>query len=91
MKKMLAKVGALMSAFALLVVAGAQKAFAAADTDLVNGFASSTAIFTDNKSAIISYVVGIMVVVIVVGLVIRGLFFGRRTLLGVFGGGRRRR
>ncbi len=64
---------------------------AAADADLVAGFASTTAIFTENKSAIISYVVGIMLVIIVIGLIIRGLFFGKRQLMGVFGGGRRKK
>jgi len=64
---------------------------AAADADLVAGFASSTAIFTDNKGAIITYVVSIVLVVTVVTLIIRGLFFGKRMLSGVFGGGKRRR
>jgi len=56
---------------------------AAADADLLAGFASSTLIFTDNKSAIIAYVVSIILVVVVIGLIIRGLFFGKRLLLGV--------
>jgi len=77
-----------MSLMALVFGASAH---AAADADLVAGFASSTAIFTDNKGAIITYVVSIVLVVTVVTLIIRGLFFGKRMLSGVFGGGKRRR
>lgn len=91
MKKYAKQLLGIMSAFVLGLVALADKAKAAADADLVAGFASTTAIFTDNKSAIISYVVGIMLVIIVIGLIIRGLFFGKRQLMGVFGGGRRKK
>lgn len=75
----------------LLALIGSKSALAAADTDLVNGFASTTAIFTDNKSAIIGWVVGIFAVTIVIGLAIRALFFTKRQALGIFGGGRRKR
>jgi len=89
MKKLLNKIS--LGAMALMALVFGTQAHAAADADLVAGFASTTAIFTDNKSAIISYVVGIMLVIIVIGLIIRGLFFGKRQLMGVFGDGRRKK
>jgi len=64
---------------------------AAADTDLVNGLASTTLIFTDNKGTIITWVVGIFAVTIVVALLIRALFFGKRQAVGMLPGGKRRR
>lgn len=64
---------------------------AAADADLVAGFASSTGMYNDNKGVIIGYAVTVIIAATIIGLVIRALFFGRGTLLGVFGGRRRRR
>jgi len=83
-----------MFAFALLCalpVLGPHIAKAAADADLVAGLASSSAIYTDNKSTLIGYVVGLILVTTVIALVIRALFFGKRQITGVFGGGRRKR
>lgn len=64
---------------------------AVADVDLVAGLASSTALFTDNKAVIIGYAVGIIVATTLIALVIKAMFFGKRSLLGVFGGGRKKR
>lgn len=89
LKSWLAKASLAIAGIGALLVG--KLAHAAADADLVAGFASTTAIFSDNKSAIITYVVGIMLVIIVIGLIIRGLFFGKRQLMGVFGGGKKRR
>lgn len=85
------KIGSFLTLAIATFLGWAGYAKAAADADLVAGFASTTLIFTDNKSTIITYVVGIFLVLIVIGLVIRGLFFGKRMLMGVFGGGKRRR
>lgn len=76
---------------ALLALVSTSAVNAAADADLTAGFASTTAIFTDNKSAIISWVVGIFAVTIVISLAIRALFFTKRQALGIFGVGRRGR
>jgi len=64
---------------------------AAADSDLTSGFASSTAIATDNKGLIISYIVSIFLVVLVIGIAKAGLNWGLRKITGAFGGGKRRR
>ncbi len=64
---------------------------AAADADLTAGLASTTAIFTDNKSVIINWVVGIFAVLVVITLIFGALKWTRRQAGGIFGGGRRRR
>jgi len=77
---------------ALLGAVGlASTTYAAADAALVSGLASTTAIFTDNYTTVITWVVGIFAVTIIVGLVIKALFFGKRQALGMLGGGKRRR
>lgn len=76
---------------ALIGMVATKAVHAAADTDLAVGFASTTAIFTDNKSAIIVWFVGIFTVLIVIGLALRALFFARRQANGIFGGGRKGR
>lgn len=63
---------------------------AAADTDLSNAFASSTAIATDNKSLIVGYIVSIFLVVLVIAVAKAGLNWGLRKISGSFGGGKRR-
>lgn len=64
---------------------------ATADTELVAGLASTTAIFTDNYGEVISWIVGIFAITIVVALVVRALFFSKGQALGMLGGRRRRR
>lgn len=86
-KKILAVGSMVMGLFAMI---GTKMAMAAADQDLVNGFASTTAIFTDNKSAIISWLVGIFLVLIVITLIFGALKWTRRQAGGIFGGGKRR-
>lgn len=92
-KNFLKKSGAMLTM--ALVGAGAllKGAFvhAAADTDLQAGLASTTAIFTDNKSVIINWVVGIFAVLVVITLIFGALKWTRRQAGGIFGGGRRRR
>jgi len=73
----------------VLTMAGS--VLAAADTDLSNGFASTTAIAEDNKSLIINYIVSIFLVVLVIAVAKAGLNWGLRKIVGAFGGGRRRR
>lgn len=79
-----------MGAMAVLGLVGASSVHAAADADLATGIASTTAIFSDNKSQIILGIVGIFAVTIVVGLVIKLLHYGKRQALGMFGGRRKR-
>jgi hypothetical protein len=87
-KKILAVGGMVMGLFAMI---GSKMALAAADADLAAGFASTTEIFTDNKSAIITWLVGIFLVLIVITLIFGALKWTRRQAGGIFGGGRRRR
>jgi len=89
LKSYLMKGGLALGAFLGVVQANAAKA--AADADLTAGLASTTAIFTDNKSVIITWIVGIFAVTIVVALVIRALGFGKRAAVGMIPGGRKGR
>lgn len=73
---MLGAVGAVVS----FVVGGNAKA--AADADLAAGLASTTAIFADNKSQIVLWIVAIFGFVIVIRLVIRLLGYGKRHITG---------
>jgi len=90
-KKYWKQIVGVLSVFALSVVALVQHALAAADTDLVNGMASTTAIFTDNKGAIITGLVQIFIPIIILTIVIKVLFFTKRQAAGLLGGGKRRR
>lgn len=83
--------GYVLSFVALVGLTVSNYAHAAADTYLSSGLASTTLIFTDNYGVVISWVVGIFAITIVVGLVIKALFFGKRQALGMLGGGKRRR
>lgn len=89
MKNLMNKLGLGLMGLMGLVVAG--NVHAAPDADLVAGLASSTAIFQDNKSTIIGYAVAVILVVTVITLVIRALFFGKGLITSVFGGRRRKR
>jgi len=89
MNKLIKKLSVGLMAIAGLV--GATATHAAADADLSAGLASTTLIFTDNKGTLISWIVGIFAVTIVVGLLVKSLFFGKRQALGMLGGGKRRR
>lgn len=89
MKKYLSKIG--LAVMAVLGLLGTKAVNAAADADLTAGFASTTAIFTDNKSAIIDWLVGIFLVLIIIALVFGALKWTRRQASGIFGGGRKRR
>jgi len=94
MKKFLNKIknyAYVVGAFVVGLLVVGNNAKAAADADLTAGLASTTAIFTDNKGEIITWVVGVFAAVIVMSLVIRALFFSKGMALGIFGGRRKRR
>jgi len=67
----------------------ANHAKAAADTDLTSALASTTAIFTDNKSIIVLFLVGVFAVAIVIVLLRKALGFGKAQVAGAMGGGRK--
>jgi hypothetical protein len=90
-KGLINKIGLGLTAGALAVLGLANYAHAAADADLVAGMASTTAIFTDNKGAIITGIVGVFTAVIVLMLVFKLLQFAKRQMAGLFGGGRRKK
>ena len=58
---------------------------AAADTDLTASLASTTAIITDNKGVILSFIVGALLAVFIIALSIRGLKWVFGMILGLFG------
>lgn len=62
---------------------------AAADADLTAGLASTTAIFTDNKGTIITWMVGIFGVLVIIAIVFAALRFVRRKAGGIFGSGKK--
>jgi len=86
---MAGKVGAFALAASSLVMASG--VHAAADTDLTNALASTTAIFTDNKALIFGFVVGIFAIFFVFKIIMRALGWGTGKVLGGFGGRKRRR
>jgi len=61
------------------------------DSDLGSALASSTAFATDNKSQILTYIVGIIVVVFVITIAKKAILWGFSKIASVFGRGRRRR
>lgn len=63
---------------------------AAADTDLTNAMASTSAVATDNKSTILTYMVTIFLVVLVIAVAKAAMNWGLRKISGAFGGRRRR-
>lgn len=88
-KKNLGKIGAGLTSFGAMVVAGATHA--AADADLVSAGASTTAIFADNKGAIITIFVGIITACTIIAVVFALLNRAKRMAVGVVAGGSRGR
>lgn len=82
MKNLFNKLGLLALGVVGAVVSFGNSAKAAADADLAAGLASTTAIFADNKSQIILWIVGIFGIVIVIRLVIKLLGYGKRHIVG---------
>jgi len=64
---------------------------AAADTDLVATLASTTTMVTDQKATILSFIVGIALIALVIGLAKVGIVMASKWIKGAFGGGRKRR
>jgi len=62
---------------------------AAADADLVNAIASSTALATDNKVVIIGFILAVLTVVFVIVLSKKGFMWAVAKIISVFS--RRRR
>lgn len=89
--KMLDKVsyGIGMSAFSLLTYAGF--AHAAADTDLSTALSSTTAMASDNKASILTFIVGVGLVVLVIAVAKGGLNWAIAKVAGSIGGRRRKR
>lgn len=63
---------------------------AAADTDLAAGLASTSAIFSDNKSNVITFYIAVGTVLVVFALALGAIYWVRRQAKGAFGGGKRR-
>jgi len=89
LKKNLGKIGAGLTAFGAMIVAGATHA--AADADLVAAGASTTAIFTDNKSVIIGIFIAIVTAVTIISVSIALALRAKRMAVGAVSGGKRRR
>lgn len=70
---------------AVVGFAGVNSVSAAPDADLVASLASTTAIITDNKATILSFIVGALLAVFVIALSIKGLRWVFGMLLGLFG------
>ena len=75
----------------LLGLVATKAVHAAADADLTAAFATGTAALTDNKGAVLTWIVGVFGVVILITIVIAALSRARRQVGGAIGGGRRRR
>lgn len=93
MKKLLNKISVgLMAVLGFFGFVGTKMASAAVDPDLQNALASTTGFASDNKSQILTYIVGIIIVVFVITIAKKAILWGFSKLAGVFGrGGRRRR
>jgi len=81
--------------FLSLAVAGVLStvgyAHAAADTDLASAFSTTTTFMSDNKSQILTFIVGISMSVLVILIAKRAIAWGMAKIKASFGGGRRRR
>jgi hypothetical protein len=89
-KKLFMKIG--VSVLAVLGVVGlANNVHAAADPDLTSALASTSLIFTDNKSTIFTFLVGAFAVALVIGIALRAMNRGGGMVKGSLGGGKRRR
>lgn len=88
---MLKKISMYLGMFVATLVVVANKALAAADSDLTAALASSTAAITDNKGAVLTWFAGIFTVVIVFVIVKRLLGSGKAQIAGAIGGVRRGR
>lgn len=91
MKKLTKKIGISFMALVGVLGLGTQFAHAAADADLTAGLASTTAIFTDNKSIIIGFFVGVIGIALIIGVAIAASQRGRRMITGAVGGGKKKR
>jgi len=77
--------------FVAALVVVANKALAAADSDLTSALASSTAVLTDNKGQVLTWFAGIFGIVILFVIVKRLLGSGKAQIAGAIGGAKRRR
>lgn len=89
MKKLAMKVFSFLSLIGLgSLMATATNA--ATDADLQAGLASGTAMITDNKGAIISFIIVVFTAVLILSLIIVAISWAIRQLRGVFVAKKRR-
>jgi len=72
--------------FAMALMAYATSAVgvkAAADAELTAAIASSTGLFTDNKSAIVTFVVGTVVIMTGIGLAFGAIYWAKGQILSI--------
>jgi len=89
MRKLIEKVSVGLMSLAFLLVGSS--VFAAADTDLTNSLASTTAMATDNKGIILTFLVSIGVVVLVIAVAKGGINWAIAKIVGSIGGRRRKK
>lgn len=74
-----------MSAFVMgLVLTLAGSVHAAVDADLTNAMASSTALITDNKTVVLTFIVGLVGLVLVIKLGKVAIYKGQAMIVRAF-------
>lgn len=88
MKEKLMKYGVAISA-GFTALAG--NCLAAADADLTTAISSTTDVLVDNKTQIVGFIAAIVVATLLIGLAKGALLWGKRAIMTIFGGRRRRK
>jgi len=90
-KKIFSKFNVALMAVMAFVFGASNVVKAAADPDLTASLASTTAIITDNKGVILSFIVGALLAVFIIALSIKALRWVFGMILGLIGGRRKGR
>jgi len=86
-----AKLVGVVSTLSTIAYVGVGSCSAAADADLTAAISSSTEALTDNKAQIVAFFAAVIVALLLVGLAKGALMWGKRAILSIWGGRRKRR
>lgn len=83
--KLVNKIVAYSSSLGLLGMGLVANVHAAADADLVSGLASTSAIASDNKATILTFITAIFTVILVIAVAKAGMNWALAKIAGAFG------
>lgn len=90
-KKILMNMFVLVFMFAMAFTIVVMPTLAAADSDFTNATASGTALITDYKTPMITYIITLATASFVIALSVVAILKAKKWLIGAFAGHRRRR